>query len=209
MLTKWFRTRSPRSPELSRFFRPELEALENRLVPSNVLPMHGPGDGNGNGNGHGHGHGGGGGGDGPPAPPPIAGPVVNQGGAVNVAGNHNNIHITNSFNGSSFLPPLQAGEVGLMFALSSLIAAETGSSQLGGLLNDEVALAVDKYLVGQLANFSGTGITSLLNSVNSDIGTLTSAIHTNPLGSTLLGQVIGTMVQDFTLDALTSAQPKL
>jgi hypothetical protein len=36
MLTKWLGTRSPRSPECNCFFRPQLEALEDRLPPSGM-----------------------------------------------------------------------------------------------------------------------------------------------------------------------------
>ena len=193
MFAKLIGTRTSRRTEVDRFFRPELEHLEGRLTPSG-------------GNGHGH--------DGPPPghqdnnPPP---PVVSTTNHV-----HNNVHITatnsfnttintttnitNSFNGSSFLAPPQQSSVQLLNLFSSLLAKEMGNSQLGSLLSDEIALAVDNYL---LPFASSVGITTL----KGDISTLQSAINANPLESTPVGQLFGTLVYDVTTAALTSAQP--
>jgi hypothetical protein len=49
------------------------------------------------------------------------------------------------------------------------------------------------------------GITTL----KSDITTLQNAINANPLESTPVGQLIGTLAFDVTTAALTSAQPTL
>jgi hypothetical protein len=207
MLTNWFKTRTPRSLERNRFFRPQLECLEGRLAPSSLVPLS-HGNGNGNGNGHGHGNGG------DPPPAPVAGPVVNQSGNV-----HNNIHITNSFNGNTgsfnniasipgavFLSPIQAGEIGVLFAFSTIVAVETSNTSLGSLINDEITLAVDKYLVSQPAIMA---VSSLTTSLNADISMLNAAIAANPLEGTLIGQAIGTLVFDVTINALTTAQPTI
>lgn len=198
VLTKWFGKRSHRSPQRDGFFRPSLECLEGRLAPSSMVPMD---------PGHGHGHGHDDGGDHGPAPivGPVNGPVVQQSGNV-----HNNIHITDSFNnatnafnssmglGATSLSPTQSASVGALIGLSALIAAETGSSDLSMLIDDEIALAVDTYL----SNQSGVTISSL----STDISTLKAAIAANPLESTLIGSVVGTLAYDVTLSALDTAQ---
>jgi hypothetical protein len=206
MLTKWLKSRSPRSPQSNRFFRPELEALEGRLAPSNIVPFVGPGHGNGHGNGNGNGNGkGNGGGD--PSPAPIAGPVVNQSGNV-----HNNIHISGSFNnntgsfnnvvgvaGAGLLGPSQVGAIGALFALSSLLAAETSNTSVGTLVDDEIALAVDNYINGLLpGTISST-----------DISNLTTAISGLESGLPFIGPVLGSLAYNVTFDALKMAQPTI
>lgn len=200
MLTKWFGTRLSRSSEQCRSFRPALEALEDRLPPSSLQGSdHGHGNGNGNDNGNG---------GGPPAQssPPGHNNVHDQN---NV---HYNIHINNSFNGdvdafnnlsatagSGALSPFQIGAlIGLLNLTGSISAS---SSQLGMLINDEIALAVDTYL----SNTLGSSITGL----DTAISTLKTDISNNPLDSTLIGQVIGTVAYDITYDALTAVQPTL
>ncbi len=202
MRINWFRTRTPSSPERDRFFRPELESLEGRLAPSNVMPF-----GHGNGNGNGHGDGGG-----PHHGPPAAGPIVNQAGAVNVAGDHNNIHITGSFNnntgsfnnvagvaGAGLLGPGQLGAVGALFAFSYLLAAETSNPSVATLIDDEIALAVDNYINGLLpGTISST-----------DIGKLTTAISGLESSLPFIGPVLGNLAYTVTYDALTMAQPTI
>ena len=182
MFTKWFGTRTLRQPAKAEyFFRPELEALEDRLPPSSV---HGMGGDNGNGNGSDH---------------------------VNI---HENIHITNSFNGSTltnsfngmfpgvfFLGQGQQAAVGQLLALSSLLATELSNSNLGSLIDDEVALAVDTVLFNQ-------GLSSVIPTLKGDISMLNTAIAANPLSSTPIGQAVGMLAFDATMDALTAAQPK-
>lgn len=199
MRTNWFRTRTPSSPERDRFFRPELEALEGRLAPSNVVPF-----GHGNGNGNGHGHGNDNGGD-PPAP--VAAPI-NQTGGINVVGDHNNIHINNSFNGVplpgfSMLSAGQSVVLGKLFLLSDLLATELSSSNLGSLINDEIALAVDKYLA------SFPAVASAIPTLSTDISTLQSDTAANPLESTPLGSIVGMLAFDVASTALTTAQPTI
>ncbi|HEY7311391.1 MAG TPA: hypothetical protein VH643_18665 [Gemmataceae bacterium] len=185
MFTKWFGTRTLRQPAKAEcFFRPELEALEDRLPPSSV---HGMGGDNGNGNGNGNG-----------------------GGHVNI---HENIHITNSFNnatnsfnGSTFLAPPQQAAVGGLSLLSSLLAAELGNSNLNTLLNDEIALAVDSFLVMQPGIMA---VPSLVSSLKTDIGTLTNAIGMNPLENSPIGHALGMVAFDVTMDALAAAQPTI
>jgi hypothetical protein len=194
MLAKLFGSHSSRRTEPDRFFRPGLESLEGRLAPSG-----GPG-------GHGHdehppGHQ-----DNGPPPATVSAPTnvhnnvhINATNSFNTTIN-NTVTITNSFNGSSFLAPPQQASVQALNALSSLFATQMGSSQLGSLLNDEIALAVDTYL---LPFASTLGITTL----KGDITTLQNAINANPLESTPAGQLIGTLAFDVTMAALTSAQP--
>jgi hypothetical protein len=199
MLAKLFGSRSSRRTGPDHCFRPELEHLEGRLAPSS-------------GNGHGHEDSQGQQGN---QPPVIVNPPGNEHNNV-----HNNVHITatnsfnttinntititnnitNSFNRTSMLAPPQQTSVQMLNALSSLLATEMGNSQLGSLLNDEIALAVDTYL---LPFASKLGITTL----KGDINTLQSAINANPLESTPVGQMIGMLAFDVTTTALTSAQP--
>ena len=209
MLTNWFGTRSSRSVKVDRSFRPWLESLEERNAPSAGGP--GPDD-------HGHGP--------PPGhgphvpPPPHPGSVVNQSGAVNVAGDHNNIHITNSFNnntgsfnnmasvaGTGLLSPGQVGSIGVLFALSSLLAAETGNSNVGTLMDDEVALAVDKYVLlpANAGALSASGVASL----NADVTSLNSAIGTLEAGLPFIVPAIGDLTYDFTFNSLVAAQPHI
>ena len=197
MLTKWFGTSASGSSKSDRFFRPQLEYLEGRLAPSSVVPM--DSHGNGNGNGHGNGNGGG-----PPG----------HSNVHNMNNTHYNIHITGSFNGNvdSFnnvvavagtgaVGPGQVGAIGALFNLSGLVAAETSSSQLGMLIDDEIALAVDTYLSSTLG-LNITGLDNAMTILNTDI-------HNNPLESTLVGQVVGSLAFDVTMDALTMAQPTI
>lgn len=220
MLTKWFGRRSSRSPQRDRFFRPQLEFLEGRFAPSSLVPMD-----HGGGNGHGHGHGdGGGNGNGNSGNGNGNGSGNGSGngtGNLNQTGNvHNNIHITGSFNnntgsfnnistvaGSGLLAPGQVGSIGVMFALSSLIAAETGNSNLGTLINDEVALAVDNYLLLPVnaGALSASGVTGL----QADVTNLTNAIGTLEAGLPFIGPAIGDLTYDFTYNALVAGQPHI
>lgn len=211
MLTKWFGSRSSRLPQRDRRFRPELEFLEGRFAPSNLVPMdpgngHGHGHGNGNGNDNGH-HGNGNGNNN----------VNGNGfGNINQAGNvHNNIHITNSFNnasnsfnnvatlaGAGYFSPVQTGSLGVLFAASSLLTAQTSNTSLGMLINDEIALAVDNYLLAQPAVASS----SLAGSLSTNAAALNGAIGS--LEGTVIGQLVGTAIYDLTSTALTVAGPK-
>ena len=115
--------------------------------------------------------------------------------------------ITNSFNNTInntiILMPSQQSAVGGLFALSGLLASTLNNPQLGSLINDEIALAVDMYLD------SFPMIASAIPSLSGDISTLQAAISANPLESSLVGQAIGMLAFNVTASALTSAQPTI
>jgi hypothetical protein len=184
------------------------------------MPMdgHGNGDGNGNGNGpppghvgppaHPPGHGG------PPAPPPGHGgpPAPGPVNTISQNSNHsfNGSTITDSFNNTInntvILMPAQQSAVGGLFAFGGLLSGAMHNSQLGSLINEEIALAVDKYLDA----FPAVQMSPLDASLKNDIMTLTNAINApNSLGSTPIGSAIGMVVFNATTSALTSAQPSL
>lgn len=194
MLTRWFRTRTPRSPQRDPFFRPQLECLEGRLAPSGLGPM--DDHGNGNGNGHDHDHGG---------PPPHAGVSNGISSGVNAHSSFNGSTITDSFNNTInntiILMPSQQAAVGGMLSLASLLAGGLSSPQLGSLLNDEIALGVDTYL-------NTLGLSNVIPTLPGDIATLKAAIAANPVESSPIGQALGMVAFDVTMDALTAAQPK-
>lgn len=199
MLTKWFASSTSRSLEKDRSFRPRLEYLEQRNAPS----AFGPGDDHGHGHGHDHGppHG--------PPPPPVNNGVVSSTGissGVNAHGSFNGSTITDSFNNTinytvNLMPAQKAAVAGLFSTGFSLGAM---NPQLGSLVNDEIALAVDTYLTSPA--ISAVLPASVVSSLDADKATLSAAIAANPLDSTLFGQVIGSVAYGVTLHALTSAQ---
>jgi hypothetical protein len=215
MLTKWFGNRSSRSPQRERSFRPWLESLEPRNAPGGF----GGGDGNSQGGDHGHGppHQP----PGPPGPPPPVHPPgipLGVDNSISVAagnGNHgsfNNSTITGSFNTtvnntttvSVNLTMGQTTAVAGLLGISNFLSSALSNPQLGSLLSDEVAAAVDQYLI-TLSSLPSSPISSSLGSaLKTDLGTLQTAItslETSP-GLTFLG----TAVHDITLDALMAAQ---
>ncbi len=188
-----------RAPQQDRFFRPRLEYLEDRLAPSSLGPMDdGGGNGHGHGNGHGNGHGDGGG---PPGPPAQNGGISS---GVNAHGSFNGSTITNSFNNTInntyILMPAQQAYVQGFMGIGSLLASDLNSPQLGSLIDDEVALAVDTYLT------SFPAVSSALPSLSGDIASLHAAINGNALANTPIGQTIGTLTFNATLNAMVSAQ---
>jgi hypothetical protein len=196
MLTKWFGTRALRSAKKDLSFRPWLESLEDRNAPSGLGPMddHGPGHGHGNGNDD----------HGPPGPPPPPAGVSNGiSSNVNAHGSFNGSTITDSFNNTInnstvvLMPGQQIAVQGLL-GLSGLFASTLNSPQLGSLLNDEIALAVDTYLD------SIPMVASVLPSLANDKTVLSAAISANPLDSSLIGQALGTLAFNATMAALTS-----
>lgn len=203
MLTKWFGTRALRSAKKDLSFRPWLESLEDRNAPSGLGPMddHGHGHGNGNGDDHGpHGP--------PPPPPPPAGVSNGISSNVNAHGSFNGSTITDSFNNTInntvVLMPSQQTAVQGLLGLSGLLASTLNSAQLGSLLNDEIALAVDTYLTSSAIASSLPA--SLVSSLKADQATLSAAISANPLDASPIGQALGTLAYDTTLDALMAAQ---
>jgi hypothetical protein len=151
---------------------------------------------NGQGKGHDHDHGG------PPA-------AVSSGGistGANAHGSFNNSTFTNSFNSTInntiILMPSQQAAVGGMQSLASLLAGALNSPQLGSLLNDEIALGVDMYL-------NTLGLSSVIPTLSGDITTLKAAIAANPLESSPIGQALGMVALDVTMNALTAAQPTI
>ncbi len=200
MLTKWFKTRTLRAVNEDRSFRPWLEILEDRNAPSGLGPMdpHGP-------HGHQGPHG-----PPPPAPvgPPAPAPVSNNNNitsGVNAHGSFNNSTITDSFNNTItntfILMPTQQSAIGGLLGIGTLVSSM--NSQLGSLIRDEIALAVDTYLE------SFPAVAAALPSLKTDISTLNAAIAANSLESTAFGAEAGTLVFDVTMNALTSAQPTI
>ena len=99
------------------------------------------------------------------------------------------------------MPTQQAALAGL-FSASLGLANALSNPQLGTLLNDEIALGVDTYL-------NTLGLSSVIPSLPGDIATLNAAISASPLESTLIGQTLGNLAFDVTVDALMAAQPKI
>jgi len=201
VFTKWLTDRPTRTPMKDRTFRPWLESLEERNAPSG----HGPGGGDDKGGGDDHDH------HGPPPPPPAT-VSASQSSSINAHGSFNNSTFTNSFNNTMNvvvnLPPAQSGAVGGLLGISGLLSTALSNPQLGTLLNDEIALAVDNYLTGTPAIASVLGST-VVSTLKTDAATLSSAIAANPLESNPIGAAIGMFVYDLTSSALTAAQPKI
>jgi hypothetical protein len=202
MLTKWFESPESRSLKKDRSIRLSLESLEERNAPS-AGGIPGPPD-------HDHDHG--------PPHPPIAGPV-NNGAIINTSasagnGNHgsfNNSTITDSFNNTitnNVNITLNAGQSSAVMGLlgvSGLLSSALSSPNLGSLLNDEIAMAVDNYLTNPMVS-SALGLsTSTINTLTTDAKTLASAIAANPLEATPVGAFLGMLAYDTTTDALVSA----
>jgi hypothetical protein len=169
-----------------RFFRPWLESLEERNGP------------------------GGFGTPGPSHPPSPPDPVVNQPGALNVAGDGNSVHINNSFNnmasvaGAGLLSPAQVGNVGVLFAFRSLLAAETGNTNVDTLMDDKVALADNNYLL--LPANSEALSTGGMISLGTDVTNLTKGIGALEAGLPFIGPAIGDLTYDFTFNSLVAGQ---
>jgi hypothetical protein len=204
MFTKWLE--SPTSRALKdRSFRPRLESLEERNAPGGMGPGpdqdHGP----------------------PPPhhpPPPPPGPVnngVNSSVSASAGdGNHgsfNNSTITGSFNNtvtttinnmvSVNLMPGQQFAVGGLFGISA--ALNSMNSQLGTLVADEIALAVDNYLTNPAVSTSLGLSASTVSTLNADAATLSAAIAANPAEASPFGDFVGDVAYHVTLNALTSA----
>jgi len=200
MFEKWFGTRTRRASERSNSFRPELEYLEGRLAPSSFMPMDDKGKGDDKGPDDDRG-----------GPPGHFGPGPGPVSTISTDANHsfNGSTITDSFNNTInntiILMPAQQSAVGNLFALSGLLAGALNNPQLGSLINDEIALAVDKYLDA----LPGIANTSLGTSLTNDISTLQSAINANPLENTPVGSAIGMLAFNVTTAALTAAQPTI
>jgi hypothetical protein len=176
-----------------RFFRPWLESLEERNGPGGFGPP------------------------GPSHPTPPPDPVVNQTGVINVGGDGNSVHNNNSFNnntgsfnnmasvaGAGLLSPARVGNVGVLFAFNSLLAAEAGNTNVGSLMEDKVALSVDNYLLLP-ANF-GVLSTSGMTSLGTDVTNLTKGIGPLEAGLPFIGPAIGDLTYDFTFNWLAAGQ---
>lgn len=214
MLTNWLTDRPSRKAKRDYSFRPWLESLEERNAPSGPGGPPGPGP------------------HGPPPPPgphhpppppdhPPGVPLgVNNSISVSAGnGNHgsfNNSTITGSFNTtinntttvSVNLTMGQTTGVGGLLGISSFLSSALSNPQLGNLLSDEIALAVDHYLTSTPAIASVLGST-VVSDLNNDAATLTAAIAANPLESNPIGDAVGMLVFDLTSNALTSAQPAI
>ena len=143
---------------------------------------------------------------GPPPPPPHAPPGNGISSGVNASGSFNGSTITDSFNNTItntvILMPTQQAALAGLFSASLGLANALSNPQLGTLLNDEIALGVDTYL-------NTLGLSSVIPSLPGDIATLNAAISASPLESTLIGQTLGNLAFDVTVDALMAAQPKI
>lgn len=215
MFTKWFTDRPTRTPMKDRTFRPWLESLEERNAPSG----HGPGG------DHDHDHG-------PPdhhqPPPPPPGPtnngVVNNVNASAGNGNHGSFNhstitgsfnntvnntITNTVNVMVNMAPGQAFAVEGLFGFSGFLSTALSNPNLGALLNDEIAMAVDNYLTTPSIAMSLGLSSNTVNTLKSDASTLSAAIGANPLENSPIGAAVGMLVYDFTASALTSGQPTI
>lgn len=173
-----------------RYFRPWLESLEERNAPGGFAPP------------------------GPAHPPPSPGSVVHQTSAIRVAGDGNSVHINNSFNndtgsfnnrasvaGAGLFSPAQVGNIGALFALNSLLAAETGNTNVGTSMDDEVALAVDNYL---LLPASSGAFTNGMTGLGTDVTNLTRTIGTLEARLPFIGSAIGDLTYDFTFNSLVA-----
>ena len=201
MLTKWFGTNHPVRPKATDSFGRNWnisKAVWRRQCGSNGFARQRQRNGHGNGNG-----------GGPPG----------HSNVHNMNNTHYNIHITGSVcNGNVELVQQRRGggrrgeAVGpgqvegadeeRCFNLSGLVAAETSEAlQLGMLIDDEIAVAVDTYPSSTLG-LNITGLDNAMTILNTDI-------HNNPLESTLVGQVVGSLAFDVIMDALTMAQPTI
>jgi hypothetical protein len=94
--------------------------------------------------------------------------------------------------------PTQQAALGGLFSASFGLASALSSPQLGSLLSDEIALAVDTYLD------SIPGVASVLPSLANDKTVLSAAISANPLESSFIGQALGTLAFDVAMSALTT-----
>jgi hypothetical protein len=195
MLTKWLTDRPSRKGKKDHSCRPWLELLEERNAPSG----HGGQNDQGNQGDNDHGHHG---------PPPPAPPSNSISSSINAHGSFNNSTITDSFNNTMNvtvnLPPAQSAAVGGLLGISNLLSSALSNPQLGTLLNDEIALAVDTYLTSSAISSSLPA--SVVSSLKSDEATLSAAISANSQNGSPIGHAIGTLVYDTTLDALMAAQ---
>jgi len=136
MLTKWFSLRTPRQPEREHFFRPELEALEDRLPPSAPGSMHG---GDGGSNVH----------------------IMNNVHTVNSFNGN-----TNAFNGQNlaFLALPQSTLTGFFVTLYK-DAAAINASAANALVADEAQLAIDAFLAFEGVSSVSSTISSLQSAI--------------------------------------------
>lgn len=141
MFTEWFGKRTPRLPTRERFYRPELEALEDRLPPSS---MHGGDDGNN---------------------------VHNMNNTHNNVHINNSFNgATNSFNtvfNSQNLGLLAFPQSSLQGFFTTLYkqAASINATAASSLVADEAQLAIDAFL-----SFEGVpGLSSTMSSLQSAI----------------------------------------
>jgi hypothetical protein len=124
---------------------------------------------------------------------------------------HNNVHITDSFNGAtnsfntnSFNNALNGQNLALLaFPQSSLRgffttlykdAAAMNATAANALVADEAQLAIDAFL-----SFEG------VSGLSSTISSLQSAIATNPLESSAVGMLLGNVTFDVVLQGLASS----
>jgi hypothetical protein len=194
MFTGFFRSRTPRPNQPESGFRPLLENLEDRMA---LSAMMGPGDDHGPPHGPPPGHQ-------PPPPPAHTSASGDNNGSLNGSLNHSTI--TGSFNGSFnttvtnnyVLMPMQQAATQTLSMYGSLLGMGLNMPQLGSLVNEEIGLAVDKYLLQ--ANIGNS------SSLQADINNLTAAISSNPAEHNPFGSLIGSVTYDLTYNALVTTQ---
>lgn len=161
MLTKWFGSRTSRLPLRESFFRPQLEALEDRLPPSSV---HGNGDGGNGNNVH----------------------IMNNNHNnihINNSFNGNTNSFNGAFNGQNLgLLAFPQSTLSGFFTMLYTQAASMNATAASSLVADEAQLAIDAFL-----SFEGVpGLSSTVSSLQSAIGS--NALESTPVGM-LLGDV--------------------
>ena len=92
--------------------------------------------------------------------------------------------------------------------ISGFLSSALSNPQLGTLLDDEIALAVDNYLTNTPAIASVLG-SSVVSTLKTDAATLSAAIAANPVESNPIGAAVGMFVYNVTSGALVAAQPKI
>jgi len=171
MFEKWFGTRAHRRIGRDRCFRPELERLHDRVLPSGILPMDKGGD---------HGHGGDGGDDGGDKGPPPGhlgvppGHINNPAGSTTTITNINNT-IINSFNAINSNNSIN-------------FVAQLNIGQLNVLVIDEAMLALNSTLVS-----FGPALGLNTGVFQSNINALQNAINQNPMEHNPFGQLFGAL----------------
>jgi hypothetical protein len=197
MLRDWFGTRTLRSPERVRFFRPRLEYLEGRLAPSSMGMQ-----GNDNNGGDDQG-----GGDDRNGEPPGQERQINQYDGYNTSNNSLFSQVIDNLTVNQFFTYAGMSQTQLQqtFLTDLTQSAQVNVSQTIALVTDEVHLAADTSLAVS-ALLSGSASGSNAQALVQDMTKLQIAIQTNPLEATAAGQTLGMVSFNLALQATLSSQ---